>query len=205
MVGVHGEWDPERFLGAVLILALVTNMTKKKIIIISMIVLIMIVLVVVVIARRKKPVETIEPPIFYPAEEEYIDYDEYESYQTILPEVEEGEFLLDVEIPQEDTIEISGVVMPNFYKFGSKPGLIGETTIINNRDYQIIYYPYDEGFLIPILNRPFNDYRVLAEEDFVRALSISKQDACKLKLGITTPFSINPEEAGINWPLSWCE
>lgn len=109
-------------------------------------------------------------------------------------------------IPEEEKIEISGVEMKNFYKKAISVGQqIGDTLIVSNVEYNITYYPLDEAFLIVILRWPFDEIREKAEQDFLESLTISKEQACKLAVYITTPRYANPEYAGNNWRLSWCE
>lgn len=80
----------------------------------------------------------------------------------------------------------------------------GNIEFLKNKDYVINYFPDGEYYQIGVLNSPFEKVRKEAEEEFLRELSISNTQACSLNVEITTPFSINPEEAGAPYPLSFC-
>jgi hypothetical protein len=110
------------------------------------------------------------------------------------------------DIPQGDTFEISGVTVPNFFKNASHVDeIIGEVMVVDHPNYKIFYYPINEGFIIPIIASPFEKVRPKAEEAFLQALGIEKEEACKLKVEITTSYAVNPQQAGITHKLSWCE
>lgn len=109
------------------------------------------------------------------------------------------------EIPDTEKIEISGVEVKNFYKGAVNIGQIGEALIVNKVEYTITYYPLDNAFLIVILRWPFEEIREKAEQDFLESLSLTKNQACKLAVYITTPRYANPGYEGKNWPLSFCK
>lgn len=109
------------------------------------------------------------------------------------------------DIPQGDTFELNGVKMNNFYTGVVQVGQIGEVAFINKQQYKAVYFPLEKGFLVIITSIPFEDNRKLAEDDFIKTLNISKSDACKLTVYITTPEAYNPNEAGTNFPLSFCK
>lgn len=110
------------------------------------------------------------------------------------------------EIPTTEKIKVSGIEIKNFYKEAISVGEhIGDTLLVDKVEYKIIYYPLDKAFLIIVLRWPFEDIRENAEEDFLETLEISKSQACELSVYITTPAYANPEYAGKNWRLSWCE
>jgi len=176
-------------------------MNKKGVIILFSILSVFFIILLVLYNKPRKA-----EPESNPAKTKNDEFLEFDYSQNKAPDKpSKSEFLVDVVIPDGETVKISGLELPNFYKFGSEPGLLGETTIINRGKYRIVYYPADEGFLIPILGRPFEEYREKAEQEFLEVLSVDEQDACKMKVSITTPFSYNPEYAGVNWKLSWCK
>jgi hypothetical protein len=102
------------------------------------------------------------------------------------------------------TIEVSGIAMNDFTKNPIKVGRLEEITFILTTEYNATYYPKDEGFLIVVTSYPFEEYRRLAEEEFLKKLDISRAEACKLKVYETTPRVFNPDESGINHRLSFC-
>ena len=113
--------------------------------------------------------------------------------------------LSDFDLPESDKIEITGVSMNNFYKISlTPPGQIGEVMFVDETNYKITYFPIDKGFLIAVLGSPFSSIKSEAEQKFIDVLGISKEDACKLLVVATTPYSINPSEAGREYKLSWC-
>lgn len=74
----------------------------------------------------------------------------------------------------------------------------------NNNYYYFAFFPLDESFVITILNPDIQTARVKAENDFLQQLSITKEQACDLKLTLAVPFSINQENSGQNFDLSFC-
>lgn len=110
------------------------------------------------------------------------------------------------DIPQGDTFEISGITVPNFFKSSENVDeIIGEVMVVDHPNYKIFYYPLDQGFLIPIIASPFEKVKPKAEEALLQTLEIGKDDACKLKVEITTASGVNPQQAGFSHKLSWCE
>ncbi|OGM01821.1 hypothetical protein A2115_03825 [Candidatus Woesebacteria bacterium GWA1_41_8] len=106
--------------------------------------------------------------------------------------------------PAGDTLEINGVKVKNFYKEGSPPGSLGEVTFVKKAQYSLTYFPEETGFLLVITSSPFEENRKLAEKDLLQVLGITEADMCKLSVYITTPQIYNPNEAGNNYPLSYC-
>ena len=113
---------------------------------------------------------------------------------------------LETKIDQESPkIKISGVEVNNFYKEATEIKKDGFAKFIDKKDYQIMYIPVDNSFLISILSSPFDEIRTEAEKALLDKLKISQQEACYLKVNITTPSYANPEYAGKNYGLSFCE
>ena len=106
---------------------------------------------------------------------------------------------------EPEKIEMNGVLINNFNKKTIEVGKLDEVLFVNENQFNITYYPLDEAFLIIITGIPFEDNRILAEKRFLEELGIETVDACKLKVFITTPRIYNPNEAGINYRLSFCE
>lgn len=96
------------------------------------------------------------------------------------------------------------VTVNNFYT-GAKISpdrtsvLIAETPA-----YVISYYAPDSSFNILIEQLPFATIRAEAESAFLQKLGISEQQACKLKVQVGTPISVDPSYAGQNIGLSFC-
>ncbi len=73
-----------------------------------------------------------------------------------------------------------------------------------NKNFQIIFISKEKQYQIFINNSPFDTYRTQAENAFLSLLNISKEEACKLKVTIGTPYFVNPNEAGQIYSLSFC-
>lgn len=84
-------------------------------------------------------------------------------------------------------------VQPSFY------------TIAKTADYNIFYIPADELFFISVTSYPFDEHRAVAQQELLKKLEITQEDACKLNVDITTPSYANPDKAGEIYGLSFCE
>lgn len=104
----------------------------------------------------------------------------------------------------DGSLIISGIRMRDFTKIPQRILSNGHLLVTDTRTYQLFYYPESQAFLISILSSPFESVRRQAEEAFVGQLDISQQDACRLKVNVTTPSFANPQEAGKIYPLSFC-
>jgi hypothetical protein len=60
------------------------------------------------------------------------------------------------------------------------------------------------AYLISIVRSPFEEVRQKAETTFLEKLNITKEDACNLKVLITTMRFANPDQAGQTFHLSFC-
>lgn len=99
-------------------------------------------------------------------------------------------------------IEVSGVKVNDFIKNSREESYI---TIDKTKDYHLFYIPDQELFYISITSYPFDEHVVSAEDKLLVSLGITKEEACKLNVDITTPTYANPEKAGVVYDLSWCE
>lgn len=104
-----------------------------------------------------------------------------------------------------DKITVGDVTTNNFYKQGKEADKQGDWLIVDKPEYQILYFEANSSFLISILKSPFPTVRPKAEAGFLTALAISKVDACKLNVTLTTPSFANPNESGKSYKLSFCE
>ena len=104
-----------------------------------------------------------------------------------------------------EKIEVNGIQVNDFNKKAIRVGELEEVLFVNESSYKITYYPQDVAFLIVITGIPFEENRQIAEKRFLEELGIKTTEACKLSVYITTPRAYNPNEAGINYRLSWCE
>ena len=163
-------------------------MNKKRIVIISIIVVLLISAISFAIYKNQKnknqttnlkvtPIPTSQLPTSYPV------------YQK----------------PEGLTIEISGVEINNIYNLNPQINERKDATFKTSDQYQLIYFSKENEFLISILASPFDQIRLIAEQDFLKILGINTNQACKLQVIISTPLYVNPNEAGKNYRLSFCK
>ena len=103
-----------------------------------------------------------------------------------------------------DRIKISNIEVNNFYTDAQSISSDGVVSIFNNGQYQISYIGRGGFFQISVVHFPFDRVREEAENEFVKILGISKEEACLLPVNLTTPQYANPEYAGEIFPLSFC-
>lgn len=77
-------------------------------------------------------------------------------------------------------------------------------TFLENDNYSADFYPQDQGFLLVIKDSDVQSARDMLEKDFLETLGISEEDACKLKVSLSVPYSVNKELAGGEYGLSFC-
>lgn len=110
-----------------------------------------------------------------------------------------------VPIPTGKTIEVSGVTVKNPYISPVEIDPKGDSLMQKDPVYSLVYLKPFEEFIISITASPFEENRKKAEQAFLLRMGVTQEDACKLKVTITTPLSINPNEAGNKYPLSFCQ
>lgn len=164
------------------------NDKKKKILIISGVIFILVVIVVNIILPKAD--DEIEPaPISQEAPDSYFSTENYQGTDT----------------PKEETVKAGGSFVKNFYSDENKISPEGDVIIAETSNYKIFYFKVDDSFLISITEPPFEDIRLLAEKDFLQQLEIDEDKACRLNTATTTPFYVNQDKAGKNWPLTFCK
>jgi hypothetical protein len=104
----------------------------------------------------------------------------------------------------QETIQISDVIVNNFYKDGRLLNKNGDVNIAENEKYEIQYQKPFQLFLITILSAPFEEIRVKAEQDFLTSLGIDQSHACKLHVIVGTPNFVDPQLSKVDFPLSFC-
>ncbi len=103
-----------------------------------------------------------------------------------------------------DKIIISGIPIKNPYISPVQLDTQGDSLMTSTETYNLVYLkPFNE-FLISITGAPFEVNRQLAEKAFLERVGITQEQACQIKVTITTPASVNPTEAGQKYPLSFC-
>jgi len=107
-------------------------------------------------------------------------------------------------IPTNDTLTINGIKVNNIYKDARDRTQAGDVDFSSSPNYSITYLPKYSEFIITIYQLPFEENRILAEKEFIKKLDISQQQACLMTVSISVPFSVDPEQSGIKFPLSFC-
>jgi len=74
----------------------------------------------------------------------------------------------------------------------------------DNSDYYIAYYPQNQGFLIVINDSDINAGRQKAEDAFLQALNVSKNQACNLQVSLGVSNDVSPTASGRDYGLSFC-
>ena len=110
----------------------------------------------------------------------------------------------------EDKIAIKtkeGTIMiNNIYENPDREPLADNSVIFKETEnYSFYYYPQDEWFSITLLSPNLENARQDAEKNFLKALNIDENDACKLNVYLGTIYEISPEISGINLGLSFCD
>lgn len=167
-------------------------MTRKKILLLSLIILLglLILLFMANILKKKTIVPaTIPTPTSLPT---------YIKQPTSFP-------IASPILPSGEKVKISEVEMNNFFKSGRKINNNGDVLVVDNERFQILYLAPFQQFLISILASPFDNIKKEAETDFLHSLAINEDQACKLEVWVNTTQFTNPDYAGRDYPLSFCE
>ncbi len=72
-------------------------------------------------------------------------------------------------------------------------------------DFNIVYFPEDDSFVIALLSEPLGAARVAAEQFMLETLGISEAQLCILNYYVSTDSYVNPQFAGKNLGFSFCE
>lgn len=81
-----------------------------------------------------------------------------------------------------------------------------DVVIAETDKYDILYFKYqEESFLITIKDKyNIQSARDLAENDLLKKLNISKEDACELNVSLGVPNFVSEKLSGKNYGLSFC-
>ncbi len=107
-------------------------------------------------------------------------------------------------IPTGERIDVSGVSVKNPYASAVQLTAQGDSLMEEASEFRLIYLKPFNKFLISIKSSPFEENRQKAERAFLERLEISENEACNLPVEISTTASINPNEAGQIFKLSFC-
>lgn len=101
-------------------------------------------------------------------------------------------------------ITISGISVKDFRLTSQEVSPDGVYLIVQNEQYTISYLERFNKFYITILVFPFYQILDVAQADFLSRLGISKNDACRLNVAVTTIRTQNPWFAGHEYPMTIC-
>jgi len=96
--------------------------------------------------------------------------------------------------------EMSGVTLPS----NMVDLLEGNHKVEDDELYAIYYYDVDSSFNITLKIDDVVRARNEAEKGFLRALNITEKEACKLRVSLGVPMSVNREFGGRDYHLSFC-
>ncbi len=97
------------------------------------------------------------------------------------------------------------VTVKNFYQSAVLVTASGSQALVaRTPGYDISYYQPDNSFAISISQKPVMTARAQAEAALLEQLGISQADACKLKVTVGVPISVDPQYAGMDLGLSFC-
>ena len=82
---------------------------------------------------------------------------------------------------------------------------VGNQTITKASEYAISINSNTGLYQITVLGSPFETARILAEQQFLYEVGLDEERACNLNVVISTPSFANPNDAGKNYGLSFCE
>ncbi len=102
-------------------------------------------------------------------------------------------------------ITISGIQTNNFLSSPIETNKNGDVLFRKTQNYQIAYFKEFNQFGIVIIAPPFEQARSKAENEFLKTLGITQEQACKLNVTVGFSRFAPSEVAGKNFPLSFCQ
>lgn len=75
---------------------------------------------------------------------------------------------------------------------------------MKKQTYDITYIPSLGEYAVVVYGSPFEPARVEAEQAFLQKLGVTQERACRLKVTVSTPVFVNPEESKQTYGLSFC-
>ncbi len=79
-----------------------------------------------------------------------------------------------------------------------------DVLISDTAEHQMIYFAKDQAFTIVITDPDIQRGREISEKAFLENLKIDEEAACKLRVSLGVPLSVNEEASGLNYGLSFC-
>lgn len=99
---------------------------------------------------------------------------------------------------------VSGVVVNDFGKIGRVIDDKGDMVFSDNGKYQVMYLPLFKIFYVTVLEAPFEQNRILAQNYFIQTLGITREQSCRLTVYVDTIAAVDPIKGGKKYNLSWC-
>jgi hypothetical protein len=96
------------------------------------------------------------------------------------------------------------VTVRNFYEANPPVVEVGDLAIKITRKYVLTFNTSASSFWLAIKGKPFSAWRVVAEQDFLATLGVSKVDACKLDVTSGVIYTPGDPNDGKSFPLSFC-
>ncbi len=82
---------------------------------------------------------------------------------------------------------------------------VAETSVLaRTAGFEIVNYAVDNSFTITLSQKPLDKSRDEAEQKLLQILGVIPTEACKLKVAVFVPFSVDEKAAGIDYGLSFC-
>ena len=79
-----------------------------------------------------------------------------------------------------------------------------DAVVKDDPNFKIVYYSMTHSFVITLLGDDLQTDRDAAEQYFLAALNITKDQACQLSVSLGTIISVSANAAGIEFGLSFC-
>lgn len=108
-------------------------------------------------------------------------------------------------LPTTERIEVVGISVKNPYTSTVQLTAQGDSLMVNDPSYRLVYLKPFNKFLITITSSPFEENRQKGEKALLERLDITRKEACSLPVEITTTEDVNPQEAGQIYGLSFCQ
>lgn len=99
---------------------------------------------------------------------------------------------------------VSGVVVNDISKIGRVIDTKGDMVFSDDRRYQVMYLPLYKIFYVTVLEAPFEQNRILAENYFIKTLGITRDQSCRMTVYVDVSEVIDPKKGGKKYNLSWC-
>ncbi|MDA1316783.1 MAG: hypothetical protein O3B87_02025 [bacterium] len=108
-------------------------------------------------------------------------------------------------IPKPGDVILDGIAVKDFKKTAARTTDTGDVILVENDQYQIVFYDSIQEFKIFIKGNDFEQSRSLAEQSFLQKLQLDEANACRLFVDEFIPQSAQNEYVGLTFGLSFCE